>query len=92
MSLLELLLLANIKNICRNTVAREGSRGGKSNKAIADYFIPLPMCHITGEGKGKGRRGMGCEGLLGQSRQPMEGNIPSSRSPSGCSVLDFRWV
>lgn len=30
MSLLELLLLANIKNICRNTVAREGSRGEKS--------------------------------------------------------------
>lgn len=53
MSLLELLLLANIKNICRNTVAREGSRGGKSNKAIADYFIPLPMHPITGEGKGE---------------------------------------
>lgn len=56
MSLLELLLLANIKNICRNTVAREGSRGGKSNKAIADYFISLPMRRITGEGKGKAER------------------------------------
>lgn len=71
MSLLELLLLANIKNICRNTVAREGSRGGKSNKAIADYFIPLPMCHITGEGKrGEGKEGWDmkdCWGKVGSS-------------------------
>lgn len=71
MSLLELLLLTNIKNICRNTVAREGSRGGKSNNAIADYFIPLPTRHISGEGKkGEGEEGWDvkdCWGKVGSS-------------------------
>lgn len=68
--------------------------GVESNNAIADCFISLPMHHITGGGKGQGegRRGLECEELLVQSQQIMEGKIPSSKSPSGCSSLGMGWV
>lgn len=53
--------------------------GVESNNAIADCFISLPMHQSQGEGRGKGRgrRATGCEELLVQSQQLMEGNIPS---------------